>query len=75
MEKIRSEIIKQIQSGVHNIEIVKTIQTLGDFLNAETISDYSKRIGKDYNSIKYAMNKGQLEYFELFGVTFIIDNL
>lgn len=75
MEEINEAICSQIKQGVQNSEIVKTINLLGSFLNAETIPAYRKRVNKDYTSVKYAIDKGQLESFELFGVTYVIDNL
>jgi hypothetical protein len=74
MEEINEAICKAIQNGVQNDEIVKTINLLGSFLNAETIAAYGKRKGKDYTGAKYLIAKNNLKTFELFGVKFVVDN-
>ena len=74
MNEINDLICKAVQNGVQNDEIVKTINLLGSFLNAETIAAYGKRHGKDYTGAKYMIAKHNIPTFELFGVKFLIDN-
>ena len=74
MKEIQQLICNAIQNGVQNSDIVATIDLLASHLNAETISNYGKRHGKDYTGAKYLIAKKKLNTFELFKVKFVIDN-
>lgn len=74
LEKINKDIIEAVHNGVQNSEIVSTIDLLGGYLNAKTIAAWAKEEGIDYTSAKYRIVKEKLQTFELFGVTFLIEN-
>jgi len=74
LKDIQNNICTVIQNGVHNSEIVKTIEITGNYLNAQTISSWAKEKGIDYTNAKYRIKKCRLETFELWGVKFVIDN-
>jgi hypothetical protein len=74
LNDIQNDICTVIQNGVHNSEIVKTIEITGNYLNAQTISNWAKEKGIDYTNAKYRIKRDCLETFELWGVKFVIDN-
>lgn len=59
---------------LNNESIVSIIETLGKFLNAETISDYAKREKITYNGTLQRVGSGKLKTFTLFNTKFVIDN-
>lgn len=65
---------RSLQKNVSNQDIVDTINLLGAYLNAKTISNLSKELGKDYTATKNYIKKHNLQVFEIFNHKFVIDN-
>lgn len=61
-------------SELNNLDMVKLIETIGQYLNLKTISDYSKHSGITYNGVIERIKSGKLKTIELFNVKFVIDN-
>lgn len=74
-ETINDHLNKRVHAGeLQNPELVSIIDNLGQYLNLETYSDYAKRTGLDYNSVKARVKSGKLQEYTLFNVRFVIDN-
>jgi len=72
---IKEHLANRIQKDeLPNDSIVEIIDLLGRYLNAETISDYSKREGISYNGTLQRIETGKLKTFTLFKTKFVIDN-
>ena len=72
---IKAHLASRIQKDeLPNDSIVEIIDLLGRYLNAETISDYSKREGISYNGTLQRIETGKLKTFTLFNVKLVIDN-
>jgi len=75
LDTINTHLGTRIQNGeLNNESVVSIIETLGRFLNAETISDYAKREKITYNGTLQRIGSGKLKTFSLFNVKFVIDN-
>lgn len=69
--KICEHLSAQIMSGkLDNDDLVQIIAHVGNYLNLETVSTYSRQHGMSYNGVKKFRN-----VINLFGAKFVIDNL
>lgn len=74
-EVIKKHLAERIQKDeLNNESIVEIIDLLGSYLNAKTISDYSKHEKITYNGVLQRIGTGKLKTFDLFGIKFVIDN-
>lgn len=72
---IKEHLSHRVQnSELNNEDIVEIISLLGSYLNAETISDYSKINKISYNGTIQRIGSGKLKTFTLFNIKFVIDN-
>jgi Na+/phosphate symporter len=72
---IKEHLSKRVQNNeLNNESIIELIDLLGTYLNAETISDYSKRTKLSYNGTLQRMGNGRLKTFTLFKTKFVIEN-
>jgi hypothetical protein len=75
IDTINTHLGTRVQNGeLKNESVVSIIETLGRFLNAETISDYAKREKISYNGTLQRIGIGKLKTFTLFNTKFVIDN-
>jgi len=72
---IKQHLGNRLQNNeLSNEEKTSLIDLIGGYLNLETISNYAKRTGLEYNSVLARIKSGKIKEYNLFNVKFIIDN-
>ncbi|MGC3979051.1 MAG: hypothetical protein QM751_12995 [Paludibacteraceae bacterium] len=69
--ELEYKLFSNFEAGyISNTQLVQIIEQAAQYLNLQTLSDYSKNQGISYNGAK----KRSLSYTVIGGVKFIIDN-